>query len=365
MSRDLRAGIRRRTQYPGQGLRCDLDRRLVPLGPAAHHLGADRAERIRQPPHPRFPGVAADDGSGRLVGEADLAGRQPMVHELQRQQVPGRDDSLRRLGVPGQLDQRHAFPQPQRHRSDAAGRGHEERLGQVERQIDIAVTKRGARRRGDGLEQRRYYAALLVQTVDLVEDEHGIADTDAAQLLDDPSGRARAGAVQPRRTIQLGAGHPRAGAPERRGNQPRQRRLAHPRRAHQAEQRRRRVRLRQAHGDVVDEALLHRAVSGMPCIEDRPGAREIEPPGGALRPGQARQATQILAFSPILGIGRQQPGQPREDLPPPLPHGVRHPARVELFAEAVDTRTAQRDDRRRRVRAFTKAKPVGGGRTSS
>ena len=38
----------------------------------------------------------------------------------------------------------------------------------------------------------------------------------------------------------------------------------------------------------------------------------------------------------MLGIGTQAHGQPRQDLPPPLPHGVRHPGRGEFFVEAVE-----------------------------
>ncbi len=125
-------------------------------------------------------------------------------------------------------------------------------------------------------------------------------------------------------------------APEGRGNQPRQRRLAHSGRAHQAEQRRRGVRLRQAHGDVVEEALLHRAVSGMPRVQHCPGARQVRRLGGALRPGQAHQALQVLAPACLLGVGRRQPGQPRQNLPPPSPHGFRQRRCVQRFAETVE-----------------------------
>ena len=46
--------------------------------------------------------------------------------------------------------------------------------------------------------------------------------------------------------------------------------LPTPGRAHEAEQRRRRVRPRQPHGDVVEEALLHGAVSDMPRVQHGP-----------------------------------------------------------------------------------------------
>ena len=39
----------------------------------------------------------------------------------------------------------------------------------------------------------------------------------------------------------------------------------------------------------------------------------------------------------MLGIGPRPRGQPLENLPPPLPHGVGHPGRVDLFAETVET----------------------------
>ena len=196
----LRRRMPGRAEQPGQLLRRDLDRRLVPLGPPTHHLRAHLAQRRGQPPHARLARIAADDGPDRLVRELDLVGLQPVQPQQPRQQVPGRNLPLLRLGVPGQLDRPHPFPQHRRHRTEVGRRRHEERLGQIERQVQVAVTERRARRRDDRLEQRRRRAARLVQTVDLVEHEHRIAYADAPQLLDDPP-----------RPLPARAGHPRRG----------------------------------------------------------------------------------------------------------------------------------------------------------
>ena len=105
---------------------------------------------------------------------------------------------------------------------------------------------------------------------------------------------------------------------------------------HQGQHWGRDVRVRQAHGDVVDEALLDRAVRRMPRVEDRPRARQIERRAGAHGPGQAHQTSQVLAGAGVLGIA----GRPRrhllDDLPPPDPHGRRQDRRVELAAQAIE-----------------------------
>ena len=89
----------------------------------------------------------------------------------------------------------------------------------------------------------------------------------------------------------------------------------------------------------------------MPRVEDHPGAREIERRGGVLRPRQARQAPQVLARPRMFGIGSRPRGQPLENLLPPLPHDVRHPGRVDLFAKPVET-VGGVDGRRAEERAY-------------
>ena len=86
-------------------------------------------------------------------------------------------------------------------------------------QADVAVPERRAGQRGEHLAQRRRDGALLVQVVDPVEEEHGVADAAAAQRLDDPSRRSRAGTVHIRRAAELPTVDPRVGAPEGRGHQ--------------------------------------------------------------------------------------------------------------------------------------------------
>ena len=281
----------------------------------------------------------------------DLINGQTVACELPGQQVLFRDDALVRVGVAGQLDYRHGLPQHRRHRSEAVGRGHEECLAQIERHVDVAVAKRRTRRRGDSLAQRRRRAVTLVELVDLVEDEHRIADADAPQFLDDPAGRSRGVAVHRRRAVQLAAGHPGAGAPEGRGKEPGQRRLAHPRRTHEADHRRRRLRLRQAHGEVVDEPLLHRAVPGVPPRRGPPW-RARDPSGAAVRfvHGRLARRRRYLRCFACSGSVRGHAASRSRNLPPPLAHSVRHARRVELFAEPVETVGAV-DGRRAEKRA--------------
>jgi len=340
----------RRPEHRGQGVRRHRDRRRGALGPAAHHLGAHRAQHRAQPPHTGLARVAADQRPDRLVGHLHLAGAQPMQRHLPRQQVRGRDLLLLGLGVPGHLDHRDPLPQPRRHRTEAGGGRHEERLGQVERQVQVAVPEGGAGGRVERVEQRRRRPARLVETVDLVEDDERIPRADAAQLVDDAPRRARAGAAQRRRVRQPAARDPRARSPERVGDQRRQRRLADPGRAQQAQQRGRGVRVRQAHRHVVDQPLLDLLVRRMARVEDRAGAFQVERRrSGAPRPGHAQQALEVLARAGMVGVGRRPCRQPREDLVSPLPHGGRQRRRRELFAqtrEAVAVAGARRTEKR-------------------
>ena len=51
--------------------------------------------------------------------------------------------------------------------------------GKVEREIEIVVAERRAGRAGDGLEEGRPHAGgVVVEAVDLVEDEHGVANAE-------------------------------------------------------------------------------------------------------------------------------------------------------------------------------------------
>ena len=121
-----------------------------------------------------------DQGHDGRVGHPELVGRQPVGRELPRQEVPGRDDGLLPLGVAGQVEDRHALPPHPWHRTEAVGGRHEDGVGQVEREIEIVVAERRAGRGGDGLEEGRPHAGVVVvvEAVDLVEDEHGVPNAE-------------------------------------------------------------------------------------------------------------------------------------------------------------------------------------------
>ena len=208
-------------------------------------------------------------------------------------------------------------------------------LGQVERDVEIAVAEGGGGVGVERLEQRRGAAAGLVEPVHLVEDEHRVADAGAAQLLDDASGRGGADAVH-RGRVQPAAGQPGAGAAQRRGDEPRQRRLAHPGRAAEADRREPGAGVREAHGELVEQALPGRFVTGVPGVEDRVRARQVERRLGAGRPWHAQQAVEVLARPVMLGVGGRACGQLREDPPPPHAHGLGQRRSVEPLAEAAE-----------------------------
>ena len=60
------------------------------------------------------------------------------------QLVRGRDGALLRFGVPGQPDHGHPFPQHGRDRTMVGRSYDEERLGRVERQVEMVVAERRA-----------------------------------------------------------------------------------------------------------------------------------------------------------------------------------------------------------------------------
>ena len=77
---DLRAGMRGAPSMSARAAGVTLDRRLVPLGPAADHLAAQDAEHLASSRTPA-PGAAADHGSNPLRRNLDLIRRQSVPRE--------------------------------------------------------------------------------------------------------------------------------------------------------------------------------------------------------------------------------------------------------------------------------------------
>src|SRR5205823_4699905 len=80
-----------------------------PLGDGARHLPADPPDLSLQVAEPRLARVAADDPRQRLVLEAQVVGREPVLAQLLRDQVAAGDLELLLLGVAGELDDLHAI----------------------------------------------------------------------------------------------------------------------------------------------------------------------------------------------------------------------------------------------------------------
>ena len=214
-------------EHAGEGRRRDLDQRVVALCAAAHHLAAHRAERAGHFPDSGRAGVAADDRFNRFGSETHVVGRQPVERELEGQQVVGRDDALLRLGVPGQPDDGHPLAQHRRDRPEVGRGRHEESSGQVEGQVEIVVAERRA---GAGSSSSTSAAAAPASSTRSTSSrtKTGLRTPTRRSSSTMRPGPAGAGAAQ-RRRAEPAADHPSARAPERGGEQARQRRLADPR----------------------------------------------------------------------------------------------------------------------------------------
>ena len=117
----------------------------------------------------------------------DLAGPQPVLLDLPRDQITLGDIDLLVLGVAAELDDLHAVAQRRRDRVEHVGRRDKEHLAQVKRHVEIVVAELAVLLRVEHLQQRaaRVAAEVAAQLVDLVEHEDRVPALDAAQALDD------------------------------------------------------------------------------------------------------------------------------------------------------------------------------------
>ena len=110
-------------------------------------------------------------------------------------------------------------------------------------------------------------------------------------------------------------------------------RLAHARRSDEAEDRPLDVGLHLAHGEVLEDAVLHLLEVVVVVVEDLLGLGEVDLDLAALVPGQRDQPVQVGPGDRVLGRGR---GHAREALE--LPQGLLlgllgHPRRLDLLAQ--------------------------------
>jgi hypothetical protein len=118
-------GELRRTEVLVYGAHGDPGFRLLALDHLARDLSTHHRDRPLEVAHPGFPRVAADHLLQRVLGELDLALREPVLLELLGDEVLLGDVHLLVLGVSREVDDLHTVAQSGRDRIEQV-RGRDE-----------------------------------------------------------------------------------------------------------------------------------------------------------------------------------------------------------------------------------------------
>ncbi len=112
--------------------------------------------------------------------------------------------------------------------------------------------------------------------------------------------------------------------------------LAHPRRAHEAEDRSFQIALQLEHGQVLEDALLDFLQVVVVLVQDLLGALDIHLAGAFLLPGQRHQPLQVGAGHGVFR-GRLRDALQALQLPQGLfLHFLRHPGLLDLLPQLID-----------------------------
>jgi hypothetical protein len=113
-----------------------------------------------------------------------------VLFELARDEVTPGDLKFLRGGIAGQTDHFKTIAQRGLNRIEPVGRGDEEDVGQIERQVEIMIGKSVVLLRVEHLQQSRGGIAAEVRTdfVDLIEQDNRIAGLHAPERLDNATG---------------------------------------------------------------------------------------------------------------------------------------------------------------------------------
>ncbi len=284
----------------GQGCRTGAVR-----GDPGGDLAQQPAQLALERANPRLTGVVPHDDPKGIVGDVDLVGAQGRPLQLATDQMVAGDRHLLVLGVAVETDDLHPVEQRPGDGVDHVGGGDEQDLGQVQLDLEIVVAEGVVLRRVEHLEQGRGRVSPVVgaQLVHLVEDDHRVHGPGLAQGAHQPTGLGTH--VGPAMATDLGLvadtsqRHPDEGASEGTGHRLAQRGLADPggpdqgqdgARATPADRGQAPLGLQLAHGQVLEDAILH-VVAGRHgprrgCATPRPrraGPRTARPRGARTR----------------------------------------------------------------------------------
>ena len=313
----------------------------LPLGHRTRDFPAHRADFALQVAHPGLVRVAARDAQQRVVPKRDPVVGQAVLRDLLGQDVALGDLQLFFLGVAGQFDDLHAVLERGRNRLQIVGGRDEHDLGQVERHVQVMVGEGEVLFRVQHFQQGRGRVAPEVhaQLVDFVQHEQRVVRAGGAQRLDDAPGQ-RAD-VRPAVAADLGLV---AHAPERQAhelaahrarNRTPERRLAHPRRPGETQDRPLGILFELAHGQIFEDAVLDLFEVVVVFVQDVARVRNVEVVLGRHRPGQVDEPFQIGPHHRVFGRLGRDDLEALEFVVGRLERGFGHLGLVDLLAQFV------------------------------
>ena len=212
-------------------------------GQLGRHLAQHLAQLALEIPHTSLTRVVGDDRPQGGVGHLDLGSVEAIAVELAREEVVARDGDLLVLGVAVEPDDLQPVEQRPGDGVEHVGRGEEQHVRQVEVDLQVVVAERVVLRGVEDLEQRgrRVAPPVGADLVDLVQHHHRVLRPGVLQRPHDPPRqRADVGPAVPADlglVVDAAQGDSNELPPQGPSNALTQRRLAHPRRPDQGQDR--------------------------------------------------------------------------------------------------------------------------------
>ncbi len=271
-----------------------------------------------------------------------LAGSRPDPSSDFRHEEALGDLGLLDLRVAGQLQHLHAVAQRLGHRVQDVGRADEHHVRQVVLDVEVVVEERVVLFGVEHLEQgrRRVAAEVHRHLVDFVEEEQRVLRARLLHHLDDLAGeRADVGAAVAadlRLVADPAERQPHEVPVHRPGDRLGERRLAHARGAGEGQDRGLGLLDQGAHGEELEDALLHLVEPVVIGVEDGLGPLQVAALLRLLVPGHGHEPVEVVARHGRLGRHRGHGLEALELLDRLLRDLGRHPRPLDLLLEVVD-----------------------------
>mmetsp|Transcript_28790 Transcript_28790/g.73373 ORF Transcript_28790/g.73373 Transcript_28790/m.73373 type:complete len:463 (+) Transcript_28790:906-2294(+) len=311
-----RGGITRPSSRCGRGCgACSQALHLAALHQLARDLAVHLLQLLAQVAHARLAAVLVDERGQRAVRQARGALGHARVARGLRLQVGARDGHLLVAGVARQADDLHAVQQRARDGVQHVGGAHEQHLGQVDGHVQVVVHEARVLLGVQQLQQRGRGVARVAapQLVDLVDQHQRVGGLRVLEALHHLAGHG----AHVRAPVALDLGHVVQAAHaeavvrtlERVGDGAADGRLAHARRAHQAQDLALRRPPQRRHRDELQDAVLDVLQPVVLRVQHRARMAQVERLGRGHAPGQAGQPLQVRARDVELGRHGLQPRQ--------------------------------------------------------